>query len=83
MNTEKLERGKRYIVTLDVDAIVNAAKYDAPRGGGVDGPIHRAAGAELRAECRALSQDVRPVKRAHYERPSDAGTARHHTVGPV
>ena len=76
------------ITTLDVDAIVNAANASLLGGGGVDGAIHRAAGAELLAACRALPE-VRPGVRCPTGEaritPGFRLKARHviHAVGPV
>ena len=76
------------ITTLHVDAIVNAANETLLGGGGVDGAIHRAAGPQLLAACRAL-----PTVRLGVRCPT--GEARItqafnlparfviHTVGPV
>lgn len=82
MTDPRLELFEGDITRLEVDAIVNAANETLAPGGGVCGAIHRAAGPELAAACRAIGSC--PTGDARIT-PGFGLKARHviHAVGPV
>ncbi len=76
------------ITKEDVDAIVNAANSTLMGGGGVDGAIHRAGGAEILKQCNDIRRTQYPQGLPTGEAViTSAGkmAARHviHSVGPV
>ena len=85
---ERLSVVQGDITRQEVDVIVNAANEWMLGGGGVDGAIHAAAGAELVEACRAVPE-VRPGIRCPTGEarltPAFKLPARWvvHTVGPV
>jgi O-acetyl-ADP-ribose deacetylase (regulator of RNase III) len=76
------------ITTLDTTAIVNAANSSLLGGGGVDGAIHRAGGAEILEACRQIRAHQHPnglpTGQAVLTTGGQLAAAKViHTVGPI
>jgi O-acetyl-ADP-ribose deacetylase (regulator of RNase III) len=76
------------ITRQSVEAIVNAANSTLMGGGGVDGAIHRAGGAQILEECREIRRTQLPDGLPTGEAVITSGgllAARYviHTVGPI
>jgi O-acetyl-ADP-ribose deacetylase (regulator of RNase III) len=78
-----LQAARGDITVERVDAVVNAANRRLSGGAGVDGAIHRAAGAErLQAACRAIGE-CPPGQAVVTDAFDLAARFIIHTVGPV
>lgn len=89
INGNSLELVIGDITKQQTEAIVNAANGTLMGGGGVDGAIHEAAGAELRDECKKIREEELD---GNYLRTGNAVITNGydlpakfviHTVGPV
>jgi O-acetyl-ADP-ribose deacetylase len=78
--------GPADITEETTDAIVNAANSSLLGGGGVDGAIHRAGGAAILTECRAIVSKIGRLAAGNAVITTGGKlAAKHviHTVGPI
>jgi O-acetyl-ADP-ribose deacetylase len=86
INTTTLRLLRGDITLQDTDAIVNAANSGLTGGGGVDGAIHRAGGAQILKECQDIRARRGPLPAGEAVITSGGKLkARYviHTVGPL